>query len=548
MADELATEIIKRQERLKSERAPFESHWQEIADLIRPMRADFTELRTAGDKRAQKIFDGTAGLSAQNLASGLWSMITNSANEWFALKHPDADLDRNREVRLWLDEAAARMRDAFAIEGQRFYAKVLELYQDLVAFGTAVFYVDEDANPGRLFFSTRHLAECVVAENEQEKIDTVYRRFQFTARQAARQWPGKVSAKIENAAEKDTDRKFDFIHCVRPNEDFSPKRLDTRGKRFASVYVEVESRRVLSEGGYHEFPFLVPRWSTASRAVYGDSPAMLALADTKMLNAMTKTTIVAAQKAADPPLLAPDETAVRGVRTSPGGIIYGGVDPQGRALYQPLITNARIDIGLQMEDQRRNAIREAFFFSLLLMVQQPNATATEVLARQEEKLRLMAPHLGRIQAEFLDPLIGRVFGILDRAGAFPPAPPALRAAPEIAVEYVSPLARAQKAAEGSAIVRALEAVMPLAGADPGVLENFDFDEVARTLAQSFGAPAKLLRDPADVAARRQQRQQAQTVANLAQMARPAASAIKDVVAANEATRAGRAAAAATAPA
>src|SRR5690606_8774321 len=118
------------------------------------------------------------------------------------------------------------------------------------------------------------------------------------------------------------------------------------------------------------------------------SPAMLALPDIKMLNAMAKTTIVAAQKAADPPILAPDEAAVRGIRTTPGGIIYGGIDDNGRVRYQPLTTGANIGLTLEMAEQRRQAIREAFHWSLLLLVAQPNQTATEVLARQEEKLRL----------------------------------------------------------------------------------------------------------------------------------------------------------------
>ena len=71
MADDLAKDIIRRQERLKAGRGVFESHWQEIAELVHPMRADFLGPRTPGEKRSQKIFDGTAGLAAQNLAAGL---------------------------------------------------------------------------------------------------------------------------------------------------------------------------------------------------------------------------------------------------------------------------------------------------------------------------------------------------------------------------------------------------------------------------------------------------------------------------------------------
>ena len=132
--------------------------------------------------------------------------------------------------------------------------------------------------------------------------------------------------------------------------------------------------------------------------------------------------------------------------------------------------------------------------SLLMMVQQPNQTATEVLARQEEKLRLMGPHLGRIQAEFLDPLICRQFGIMRRANLLPAPPKQLRHS-GIRIEYVSPLARAQRAGEGAAIVRALESLAPLGAIKPEIYDNIDADAAARLLAQSFGVPNNLLRTP-----------------------------------------------------
>jgi hypothetical protein len=256
---------------------------------------------------------------------------------------------------------------------------------------------------------------------------------------------------------------------------------------------------------------------------------MLALPDIKMLNAMAKTTIVAAQKAADPPILAPDEMAVRGIRTTPGGIIYGGVDEQGRARYQPFHSGAAIGLGLELEEQRRQAIREAFHWSLLLMVASPNQTATEVLARQEEKLRLMGPHLGRLQSEFLDPLITRLFNTLLRHRRLPPPPESLIGRAGIKVEYVSPAAQAQRASDGTAIVRALQALGPLAAMKPEIFDNIDADATARALAEAFGAPAKLLLDPETVALLREQRQQQQALMQIAAAAKPVAGAVKDLV-------------------
>jgi hypothetical protein len=529
MADGIVSELLQRQQTLESERRNHDSHWQEIAELINPMRADFTVTRMPGEKRMQKIFDGTAGMAEENLASGLYGLMTNPANEWMHLRSSIDELNDDHQARLWLDDSTRRMRNAFAANGNRFYNRVIDYYADLVSFGPAVFYTAEFQQRGVLQFSCRHLAECYFAENSDERVDTLFRKFKYTARQAVQEWGNRVSKDVMKAAEKEPERLFGFLHAVMPNRDLKFERQDAAGMPFSSAYVDIEGQQLIGIGGYREFPYQVARWGKRSRSVYGDACGMLALPDTKMVNMMSKTTIVAAQKAVDPPILAPDEASIRGVRTTPGSLIYGGIDPvTGRRMYEPLQTGANIGLGLELEERRRQAIREAFFWSLLVMIQQPNMTATEFLGRQEEQIRLMGPHLGRIQTEFLDPLIDRVFMIMYRAGAFAPVPEVLQRYPDLRVEYVSPLARALKASEAGALLRAGEALTPIAAAKPEVWDNVDEDEYARAILDGFGVPAKITRDRRAVAELRQQRQAAQTAMALAQNAAPAAGALKDV--------------------
>ncbi len=530
--DSRALALVRRQEVLAAERGVWESHWQEIAELFTPFRADFLGSRTPGEKRTSKVFDGTAGMAAENLAAGLWGLLTNSANTWFQLRHEDEALNDDQAVKVWLDEAGKRLLGAFASGGQRFYARVVDLFSDLVHFGTAVFYVDEVPGQRGLYFSCRHLAECFIAENEQEQVDTLFRRFAMTARQVALRFPDTLGAKLAERAEKRPDERVELLHAVLPAPEYEGEAA-RRGQGWASVYVALEEGRVLSEGGYWDFPYQVARWSQRSRAVYGDSPAMLALSDAKMLNQMSRTMIVGAQKQVDPPLLAADEAAVRGLRAVPGGVIYGGLDPQGRRLYEPLVSGGNTGLGLELEEQRRKAVQEAFYASLLMLVNQPGRTATEVLALQEEKLRLMGPHLGRVQAEFLDPLIDRVFGILLRRGELPEWPIG-RQRGQLKVEYVSPMARAQRASEAQAVMRTFEAAMPLAQFDPGVRELFDAEQAARVVAGAFGMPAKVLRGAEELAERRAAAAQQGQLAGLLGAAKPMAGAVKDVAGAAKA--------------
>ena len=71
----------------------------------------------------------------------------------------------------------------------------------------------------------------------------------------------------------------------------------------------------------------------------------------------------------------------------------------------------------------------------LLITESRNMTATEVMSRNEEKMRILGPVMGRLQSELLQPMIIRVFSIMLRNKLFSPAPEILNGQ-EIDVEYV----------------------------------------------------------------------------------------------------------------
>ena len=150
----------------------------------------------------------------------------------------------------------------------------------------------------------------------------------------------------------------------------------------------MQTKMVMSEGGFEELPYVVPRFLKATGEVMGRSPAMVALPDVKMLNLMSKTIIQAAQKMIDPPLLVPDDGFLLPIRTQPGGLNFYRAG--SRDTITPLNTGANIPIGLSMEDQRRQAIRSAFYVDQLLVGGSPNMTATEVIQRQEERMRAVS--------------------------------------------------------------------------------------------------------------------------------------------------------------
>tara|TARA_Y100000592_G_scaffold82679_1_gene131627 strand:- start:807 stop:2387 length:1581 start_codon:yes stop_codon:yes gene_type:complete len=494
-------ELIRRFSQLKTTRGTWESHWQEIADYVLPRRADVTTKRARGDKRTEKIFDSTAINAAELLASSLHGMLTNAASPWFMMKYKDSEFNRDDAAMEWLEEATHQMY--IILNRSNFQQEVHELYADLITFGTGSMMIEKDEVSG-LRFSTRHISEIYIQENEFGRVDTVYRKFKMSAR-AAFQMFGEVSSKITKLKDKNPYDEIELLHIVLPRDEFDPRKIDAINKPFASIYCDPETTELLGEGGYDEFPYVVPRFLKSSVETYGRSPAMVALADIKMINKMSETIIKAAQKTIDPPLLVPDDGFMLPIRTVPGGLNFYRSGSRDR--IEPLNTNPNIGLGVQYEDQRRDAIRKAFYVDQLLLAQRVNMTATEVLQRNEEKMRMLAPVLGRLQSEMLKPLIDRCFNIMLRMNMFPVPPESLQGK-DIDIEYTSPLARSQRGGDITAAVRALEILSPLSQLAP-VFDYIDPDKFVRHITEVLGVPAKILRSDQEVGQLRQQRAAAQ---------------------------------------
>ena len=497
----LSKNILKRFDRLSAQRQNWETHWQEVADYMMPRKADVTKLRSKGDKRTELIFDSSPLQAVELLAASLHGMLTNPSTPWFSLRFKD-EMAEEDEAKEWLESATETMYAAF--NRSNFQQEIFELYHDLITFGTAAMYIEED-NEDILKFSTRHINEVYIAENDKGRIDTVYRRFKISARAAIQQFGSAVSNKVDTVNAKDPYEEIEIIHAVYPRTDFNPNKKDKSNMPFESVYIEYVSGDELSVSGFREFPFVVPRYLKASHEIYGRSPAMTALPDVKMLNEMSKTTIKSAQKQVDPPLLVPDDGFILPVRTVPGGLNFYRSGTRDR--IEALNIGANTPLGLNMEEQRRNSIRNAFYVNQLMMQQGPQMTATEVIQRNEEKMRLLGPVLGRLQSELLKPLIDRTFNIILRKNLFAPIPEFL-AGQDVEIEYVSPLAKAQKSTELQSIMRAIEIMGSLSNVAP-VFDHINMDKLVRHLADIVGVPQKILKPQNQLNAERQQAEQQQ---------------------------------------
>jgi hypothetical protein len=532
---ELARSLLTRFSGLEEARRPWVGAWQELTEYMLPRKNTFAGLggRTLGRGRSgdERIFDSTPLHALELLASSLGGLLTNPSLPWFDISVKDRALADGDDVRTFLQEARERMVAVFNGEDTGFQAHVHELYLDVALLGTAVMYVEAD--PTTLVrFSSRPLGEVFVAESARGQVDTVYRKYEITARQAVQEWGAACSDDTRRKGEDRPEEPVEVLHAVFPRMDRDPGGFGAAHFPFASVYMEVKNSHVLEESGYLELPYMVPRWAKAAGETYGRGPGQTALSDTRVLNAMARTALMAAEKMSDPPLMVPDDGFLGPVRSGPGGLSYYRAGSSDR--IEPLPVNVDLRAAEEMMNGRRESIRRIFLGDQLAP-EGPAVTATEAVIRQAEKMRVLGPVLGRLQTEFLGPLVRRVFRIMLRGGALPPFPEGL-APGDLEVRYTSPVSRAQKQYEAQGLAQVMEYLSPLVGGqDPfGIMDNFDTDRVARHVTELFNTPSDYLKSEERVAEGRAQAQQAastqqtaSTVANVAAIAKTLSEAYTD---------------------
>lgn len=509
MPDPLAQEIIKEWEYGRADLGTTLSHCQQVANYLYPDRADFTSERAPGQKRMQLVYDSTPIFAHEMGAAGLHGMLTGDTMPWFMTVPDNERLWRDDEVRQWF--AAADLADytVFNSPTRNFAPQSHEVYLDVLAFGTAVMACLPHDRMGSLF-STRHLKEMVMFENDEDRIDHLNRRFQWTAKQAVQKW-GAQAGKNANKAMADSkpNDKFWYHHRVKPRLKRDAQRADARHKPFESVYVCEDEQSVIAEAGFDLFPYLTPRLAKVSGETWGRGRGMMALPDIRELNEMMQLIKRAAQKKIDPPLSLPDDGYIIPIKQGPGALNYHR--PGLRDKIEAILTQGDIQLGIELLQANRMAVKEAFFNQLFLTPTDPTdpvsagkgVTATFTAKQQQENFRILSPLNSRLAAEWTAPIVERVrynnwrLSVARRFGPgspYPPPPDVLGGAPWHA-EFKSPIHLSQRATELTAIDQMMARALQMRQIDPESQIIIDFEEVQRLEGRDLNVPVGILKSP-----------------------------------------------------
>jgi len=553
------SEITKRQELvilradLERDRSSFITHWTDLADFIDPRRAQFTLSQTnRGERRNQKIINGTATLAKRTLASGMMGGVTSPARKWFRLSTPDPALKENGQVKNYLHEVEEVMNAAFL--RSNLYNNLPIVYGDMGTFATSAMLIEEDfENVLRCY--TFPVGSYMIALDDKLRVRVFSREFRLTVRQVVKKFgrrddngnldKSNFSNTIKTAIErKQWGQWIDICHVVRPNESYNPKSLTS--KKFESIYYEkstvsstqgsaTDPETYLRERGYDYFPVLCPRWETTGEDVYGTNcPGMVALGDIKALQTMERRFAQAVEKKVNPPMIGP--TSLKRSKSSilPGDITYTD-EREGQKGFRPAHeVNFQLSELRDQMTEKENLIQRAYYEDLFLMLANSDRrqiTATEVNERREEKLLGLGPVLERLNQDLLDPLIDIAFLIMDRQGLLPEPPEELQGS-SLKVEYISIMHSAQKLAGLSGIERFTAFVGQMAEYRPEVLDKIDTDQIVDEYADITGVPPNIVVADEIVQQIREARAQAEQAAAQAEQASIQAGTVKDLSQAN----------------
>lgn len=514
--DEIIKQILQRNDRLKTDRNIWLTLWEAAMDFVCPQHGTLKSAfnQTKGEKRGNKVYDGTPEWASDIAVSGLYSGLVPDGYKWFKWTVQPIKLNQIPEIKAWLEECEDIAY--LAINDSNYGDATYTAFEHQIAFGTAIKYAEYDPRKV-LNFTNIALNEAVFAENKYGVVDTLFREFRWSARNAVKEWGiNAVPAVIKQAMESGRqDDEFDFLHAIFPREDYDPFKADKKNMPWASYWISLKTgdeKKLLSEGGYRTFPCSVPRMYKMRGEIYGRGPAIKALQAMGVLNAMGLTNLVAGQRIVEPPLQV-DDGFTKAVDLSPGALnVFSGT--AGSKGIQPIITGLNVPFAIDMQDRQEKAVSRRFHTDVFLALTQADSrmTATEVLERKQEKLQLMGPMIGRQKREHLDSDLDRIFAILQDNGYFPPPPDVLlQYMQEMGTEYTSPLFLAQRKRDSDAILGVYQKAAMIAQATQrlDILDNLDDDESLRIIHDRDNAPAAMLRKKEAVDYVRQARQKQQ---------------------------------------
>jgi len=463
------------------------------------------------------------------MASGIQNYLTPGASNWFALAHPNKEINESKNVRQWMQDVSDQLN--YTLNRSNFYNQIPAFYKASGVYGTSVLMLEEDHEDDIRFYNLP-IKHSYIVEDAREKPMEYYLPWEFTAEQAFTKFGDKVDKAVVDAmiAKRDPDKKFAYTYYLGPRKFREYGKTDKLNMAVRGVWIEDKTKKIMKEEGYQTMPAVAHRFYKRPRIAYGFSPAMKALPWIRMINTMADTMLRAAMKQTDPPIAVPDSGFLAPMDFNPRSINYykkGKLDPSKDIM--PIGNYGKVNVGFETIQYYTEKAGAMMFKNAFLSFQDitKQMTVPEVMQRQNEALTLLGPAVGRYMSDVLQPLIERAIGILWNKGRLPKLPDEMMLNPEYDVKFVGRLAQAQKQSEMNNMTNALTIASQIAQFKPEALDKINADETIDELWGITNAPAGMIYDDKEVMEIRKARAEQQAQVQKIQMAQAASAAGKD---------------------
>lgn len=363
-------------------RAPWLKRWDSARKYTMP---------TADDDLAM-LFDATAADAADGLAASMYSLLTPPESLWISLVR-ESDASPNPEL------ATVALRAN--LNDSNFYTTVHQCYMDLVVLGTACLFMSE--NPigadSAFSFTAIPMSDIAILPN------AVFHTTSMRAADVLEKYPTWTPpANIRAQIKQDPQTPLRLVQSL----------VGTEFTAWLDVGGDIENN-IVTTGIFETNPYIIFRWEVSSGEIYGRSPVLRALPDIKTANKVVELVLKNATIAVSGIWQADDDGVINlaNINLTPGAIIPKAVGSSG---LTPLSSGADFDVSQIVLKDLRERIRHALLADRLGLLSEKEMTATEIIARNADMVRILGATYGRLLHEFIRPLVVRGLQILARRG------------------------------------------------------------------------------------------------------------------------------------
>lgn len=384
-------------------RAPWLSRWESARRYTMPDT----------DADMATLYDATAMDAMDNLSASIYTLLTPPESLWLQLVG-ESDMSPNAEHAT--NVLRANLNDS------NFYTTIHQCYMDLVTLGTACLFMAESplGASSAFTFTAIPMTDIAILPN------AVFHTTSMTAREVMERYPTWTPPRnLRDAIRQDPQTPIKLVQSL----------VGTEFTAWLDVGGDIENN-IVSRGTFETNPYIIFRWSVTTGELYGRGPVLRALPDIKTANKVVELVLKNATIAVSGIWQADDDGVINlnNINLTPGAIIPKAVGSTG---LTPLTSGADFDVSQLILKDLRERIRHTMLADRLGLLSEKEMTATEIMARNADMMRILGATYGRLLHEFIRPLCDRGLQILSRRGMIEP----IKLNSNAELKYIAPIAQ-----------------------------------------------------------------------------------------------------------